>query len=98
MLFMVVEHFPAGGDPVPVYRRLRDAGRGLPEGVDYVDSWIEVGFGRCFQLMRADDAALLQQWVLHWRGLGIRMEIVPVVPSAQVRAMVEPLLEGGAGP
>ena len=98
MLFMVVEHFPAGGDPVPVYRRLRDAGRGLPAGVEYVDSWIEVGFGRCFQLMRADDAALLQQWVLHWRGLGIRMEIVPVVPSGQVRAMVETLLEGGAGP
>ena len=97
MLFMVVEHFPPGGDPLPIYRRLREAGRGLPDGVDYVDSWIELGFGRCFQLMRADDAAKLQEWVLHWRGLGISMEIVPVVPSAQVRPLVDRMLDREAG-
>jgi hypothetical protein len=79
VLFMVIERFK-DADPLPVYRHLRDAGRGLPEGLTYVDSWIEPGFGRCFQVMECDDAALLQQWVLHWKGLA-DFEIVPVVRS-----------------
>lgn len=91
MLFMVIEHFPEQ-DMIPVYERVRDAGRGLPEGLAYVDSWVEPTFGRCFQLMECDDASLLQRWVLHWRGLGCRFEIVPVVPSRDTRAVVEPLL------
>ena len=54
MLFMVVEHF-RDNDMVPVYQRLREAGRSLPEGLEYVDSWVEANFSRCFQLMRCDD-------------------------------------------
>lgn len=67
MHFMVIERF-ADDDMVPVYRRLRDAGRGLPDGLTLVSSWIEPGFARCFQLMDCDDLKLLQRWVLHWRG------------------------------
>ena len=92
MLFMVIERF-RDGDPVPVYRRLRDAGRSLPAGLDYVDSWIEPSFARCFQLMRCDDLTLLQQWVLQWRGLGVTFEIVPVVPSAETRTVVAPHID-----
>jgi hypothetical protein len=97
MLFMVVERF-AGNDMAPIYQHLRSHGRGMPEGLAYVDSWIAADFSRCFQLMRCDDAALLQQWVLHWRGTGATFEIVPVTPSAQTRAAVEAVLdaEGGA--
>ena len=64
---MIVERFK-NADPLPVYRHLRDAGRGLPEGLRYVDSWVEPNFDRCFQVMECDDAALLQEWVLHWAG------------------------------
>ena len=88
MLFMVIERFK-DGDMVPVYRRLREAGRGLPAGLDYVDSWVEPNFARCFQLMRCDDPKLLQEWILHWRGTGTSFEIVPVVPSAETRSLVE---------
>ena len=96
MLFMVIETF-ADNDMVPVYRHMRDHGRGLPDGLEYVDSWIEANFSRCFQIMRCEDATLLQQWVLHWRGLGLSMEIVPVVPSRQTRELVERHLEAPAG-
>lgn len=41
-----------GNDMVPVYRRVREAGRMLPAGLEYVDSWVEPTFARCFQLMR----------------------------------------------
>ena len=88
MLFMVIERF-RDNDMVPVYQRLRDAGRGLPEGLEYVDSWVTADFSRCFQLMRCDDTRLFQEWALHWRGLGVELEIVPVVPAAQTRATVE---------
>jgi hypothetical protein len=92
MLFMVMERF-RDNDMVPVYRRLRDGGRGLPEGLEYVDSWVEANFSRCFQLMRCDDLRLIQVWILEWRGSGATFEIVPVVTSKEARAVVEPYLE-----
>jgi hypothetical protein len=90
VLFMIVERFK-NADPLPIYRHLRDAGRGLPDGLRYVDSWVETSFGRCFQVMETDDASLLQQWILHWGDL-TEFEIIPVVTSAETRAVVEPLL------
>lgn len=93
MLFMVIERF-RDNDMIPVYRQVRDAGRKLPDGLEYVDSWIEPSFARCFQVMECDDARLLQEWVLQWRGLGVTFEIVPVVPSAQTREVVAPFLDG----
>lgn len=91
MLFMVIERF-RDNDMIPVYERLREGGRQLPDGLVYVDSWIEPSFGRCFQLMECSDAALLQEWVLQWRGLGVTFEICPVVPSARTREVVAPHL------
>jgi Protein of unknown function (DUF3303) len=91
MLFMVVEHFRES-DMVPVYQRLRQTGRSLPEGLEYVDSWVEASFSRCFQLMRCDDLRLIQAWILDWRGSGVTFEIVPVVTSAVAQAVVEPYL------
>ena len=92
MLFMVIERFK-DNDMLPVYRRLRDQGRVLPDGLKYIDSWIEPNFSRCFQLMETDDLRLLQEWVLNWRGTGMRVEIVPVVPSKDTRAVVAPHLD-----
>jgi len=51
MLFMVIERF-RDNDMVPIYQRLRDNGRSLPDGLEYVDSWVEPNFARCFQLTR----------------------------------------------
>jgi len=64
MLFMVIERFK-DRDPIPVYKRVRDAGIKFPEGLAYVGSWIEPNFDRCFQLMECDDARLLQEWILN---------------------------------
>ena len=96
MLFMVIERF-RDNDVIPAYRRVRDEGRGLPDGLGYIGSWIELGCGRCFQLMEADKAALVQQWMLEWRGTGVSFEVVPVVASAEMQAIVAPHLDEGAG-
>lgn len=91
MLFMVIERFQ-DNDMIPVYERVRDGGRGLPDGLTYIDSWVEPNFSRCFQLMECGDASLLQQWVLQWRGTGVTFEFFPVVPSATTREVVAPYL------
>jgi hypothetical protein len=85
MLFMVIERFK-DRDPVPIYQRLRESGRSMPEGLRYLDSWVEVNFDRCFQLMECDDARLFLEWVLPWRDL-IEFEVVPVSPSKEVREL-----------
>jgi hypothetical protein len=88
MLFMVIERF-RDGDPVPVYRRFREKGRMLPDGVSYVGSWIEQDLARCFQLMECADVAMLEPWVAAWRDLA-DFEIVPVITSQEAAKAVEP--------
>jgi len=92
MLFMVIERF-RNDDMLPVYKGVRDGGRKLPAGLQYIDSWVEPNFSRCFQLMECDDLRLLQEWVLQWRGLGVTFEIVPVVSSKDTREVVAPHLD-----
>ena len=90
MLFMVIERFK-NRDGKAVYRHFLEKGRGLPEGLTFVGSWIEANLDRCFQLMECNDARLLQRWVLHWQGL-IEFEIVPVVPSKETLETITPFL------
>lgn len=92
MLFMIIERF-RDDNMIPVYQRVRDVGRQLPEGLEYLDSWVEPNFGRCFQLMECGDLRLLQEWVLSWRGTGVTFEIVPVVRSQETREVVAPFLD-----
>ena len=82
MLFMVVEHFK-GRDPGPVYKRFAKKGRLMPDGLRYVNSWIEVGMDRCFQVMETDDPILLQEWIKNWGDL-VDFEVVPVVTSTEM--------------
>ena len=63
----------------------------VPEGLKYVDSWVEANFDRCFQLMECDDPRLFQHWVLQWQDL-IDFEIAPVVPSKQTMETITPML------
>jgi hypothetical protein len=85
MLFMVIERF-RNRDAGAVYRRFREKGRMLPNGLKYVDSWVEMNFDRCFQLMECDDVRLFQEWVAHWDDL-VEFEIVAVNKSKDAAAM-----------
>lgn len=86
MLFMVIERFK-NRDAVPVYRRFREQGRMMPEGLRYVESWVEPNFDRCFQLMECDDPRLFEQWIIRWQDL-VEFEIVPVVTSQEAAEAV----------
>jgi len=88
VLFMVIEHYR--GNVEAIYRRAEEAGRMLPDGVRYLDSWVDVGMSRCFQLVSAADPALLARWTARWADL-VDFEIVPVVTSADAAAAVRAL-------
>jgi len=90
MLFMVIEKFK-NKDALAVYRRFREQGRMMPEGLKYVGSWIEANFDRCFQLMECDDPRMFQEWVIRWHDL-IDFEIVPVVSSKDTMETISPAL------
>ena len=84
MRYMVVETYLRG--PAPVYARAAERGRMLPDGLVYVESWVEAdGLSRCFQLMEADDPRLFDEWIAHWSDL-VAFEIVPVVGSGEAAA------------
>lgn len=79
--YMVVERFK-NKDAVAVYRRFRDKGRMMPEGVRYVSSWIDEGFERCYQLMETHDRELLDLWMANWSDL-VEFEVFPVITSQE---------------
>jgi hypothetical protein len=89
-LYMVVEHFK-NKDAVPVYRRFRDRGRMVPEGVVYVSSWVDQKLERCYQLMETADLELLDKWMANWSDL-IDFEVHPVVTSKEAVEKIAPLL------
>jgi hypothetical protein len=80
---MVVERYTQG--PQPVYRRAADRGRMLPDGLLYIESWVDERLDRCFQLMETDDPALFDQWIARWDDLA-EFEVVPVLSSAEASA------------
>ena len=71
---MVIETF-AGDAKEKVYERFREKGRMLPEGLVYIDSWLEKAGDRCFQLMKTNDRALFDEWMENWKDL-VTFEII----------------------
>jgi len=62
----------------------------LPDGLVYVDSWVDSSLQRCFQLMECEDPKLFQEWIARWQDL-IEFEIVPVVPSKKTSETINSL-------
>jgi hypothetical protein len=90
VLYLLIETFRRG-DPVPVYRRFRDQGRLMPDGIDYRGSWVTEDLRRCFQIMECEDRRLLDQWMANWSDL-TDFEVIPVVTSEAAAAAVAPRL------
>ena len=78
---MIVEHFK-NQDPTPVYRRFRDRGRLLPEGLEYVSSWVDEKLERCFQLMETQHPELLNEWIANWSDI-VEFEVYPILSSKE---------------
>ena len=97
MRFMVIERF-RGGDPAPVGERFRTSGRMMPDGVSYVESWIDPVGMRCFQLVDAPNRDVLGAWIARWNDI-VDFEAVEIVDPAGFWAAHTPrsARSGGTG-
>ena len=75
-LYMVIEHFAPGAKD-KIYERFHRKGRMLPEGLYYLNSWLEKDGDRCFQLMETNDPHLFDVWFDHWKDCGT-IEVVEI--------------------
>jgi hypothetical protein len=89
MLYMVIEHFKEGAVQ-KIYRRFREKGRLMPDGLKYVSSWIDTELKVCYQLMETEEAGLFSRWTENWDDL-MEFEIVPVRTSAETAAVAATL-------
>ena len=76
--YMVIERFQPGTEAA-VYERFARKGRMIPDGLVFIDSWLQHDGERCFQLMETDDYALFDQWMAHWNDM-VEFEIVALKP------------------
>ena len=83
---MIVERFK-NSDAVPIYRRFRDRGRLSPDGLQYISSWVDDKFERCFQIMETADRKLLDEWIANWSDI-IEFEVYPVLASKDAAAQI----------
>lgn len=88
--YMVVEHFK-DRNAIPVYRRFRDHGRMMPDGLNYVASWVDENLQQCFQLMETANSSLLEQWMMKWKDV-IDFEVYPVMTSKEASDKIAPKL------
>lgn len=74
--FMVIETFRPGCKE-KIYQRFHEKGRMLPDGLLYLDSWLEKDGNRCFQLMETEDTRLFESWAENWKDL-VDFEIIEI--------------------
>ena len=86
MLYMIIEHFHTGKIK-ELYRRFDEKGRMLPEGVKYINSWINEDMTICYQVMESDSIDNLETWISNWNDVA-DFKVVPVISSAEAKKRV----------
>src|SRR3989442_987831 len=74
--YMVIETFLPGCKP-KIYKRFHTRGRMLPDGLIYLNSWLEKDGDRCFQLMETNQASLFRIWTDRWKDL-VTFEVIEI--------------------
>jgi hypothetical protein len=83
---MVIERYHEGKAKM-LYQRYSEKGRMMPEGVQYINSWINEEVTVCYQLMESDSIEGLQQWISNWGDI-VDFEVIPVISSAEAKEKV----------
>ncbi len=86
MLYMIIEKFHPG-KVKDLYKRFDEKGRMLPEGVVYINSWIDQDVAACYQVMESDAREKIDQWISYWNDLA-DFEVIPVITSAEAKEKV----------
>ena len=73
---MVIEKFKPGRLEAN-YERFNEKGRMFPEGLHYLNSWVNRENNICFQLMESNDPKLFEIWFKKWEEY-VEFELVPI--------------------
>lgn len=84
--YMIIEQFKKNKIKL-LYQRFEEKGRLLPEGVKFIDSWVDENVEVCYQLMESESPERIQQWINHWNDL-VDFEVIPVISSGEAKAKV----------
>lgn len=84
--YIIIERFHEGKGKA-LYQRFDERGRMLPQGVYYINSWINESVSVCYQLMEAESPELLQLWIDKWKDLS-DFEVVPVISSGEAQRKI----------
>lgn len=74
--YMVVENYKEGCYE-KIYQRYSSMGRLLPEGLQFLNSWVNKDNNICFQLMETNDEKLFPKWFERWDDL-VEFELFPI--------------------
>ena len=83
MLYMIIEKFRPGKVKA-LYKRFEEKGRLMPEGLSYINSWIDKNITTCYQVMETDKIETIHEWITNWNDLA-DFEIIPVITSAEAK-------------
>ncbi len=86
MLYMIIETYHPN-KVKQLYKRFEEKGRQLPEGVRYINSWINEDVTTCYQVMESDDEKNIYKWIQHWIDL-TDFKIIPVITSEEAKEKV----------
>ncbi len=78
---MVIETFEER-NLIRVRDRFQSKGRLMPDGLNYVTSWMTSDGTKCFQLMQTSAVELLNVWVSNWNDI-VNFEVVQIETSAE---------------
>lgn len=73
---MVVEKFKPGL-MAENYRVYNEKGRQFPDGLYYLNSWVNSQQNICFQLMETNDESLFAEWFQKWDKY-VDFELYPI--------------------
>ena len=79
--YMIIETFYPGCLE-QAYHRFHQSGRMLPDGLRYIESWLESDGSRCFQLMETEEPELFETWMECWNDL-VDFEIIELGDKPQ---------------
>ena len=60
-----------------VYERYNNKGRMFPEGLYFLNSWVNQDNAICFQLMESNSEGLFYEWFQNWNDL-IDFDLYPI--------------------
>jgi mannose-1-phosphate guanylyltransferase len=83
---MIIEKFHPG-KVKNLYQRFEEKGRLMPDGVNYINSWIDPEISICYQVMESDSEVKIHEWISNWNDLA-DFEVIPVLTSAQAKEKV----------